>query len=321
MKTQVLFVTEKWCDANPKLALTNNFHNLFRSFENSRPDCTYNTLHLDECSMIYGSHVDNIIPEYCKVFDTKIIFYSLLGLSKYNPSIATFKKVKSLGVKQCIMWPDTGPGWGVSVINQIGDAVDLNILWDNPTSDFHNSVINSLQRTLSLWVPQDNTMFCDNEKTIDVSFIGSDRYPDRKMYIDFLLKESKKNDINFIFSGGQREEKLSVKQYADLIKSSKIGINFSGNPGGFHQCKGRVYEILSSKSMLLENVNDSTRKLFTPGIDYIEFNSPQDLIEKIKYYLLHEEERIKIANNGYNKYISNYSSKIFWDTIIDKLYE
>ena len=37
---------------------------------------------------------------------------------------------------------------------------------------------------------------------------------------------------------------------------------------------------------------------FIPGLQLEVFNSPKELKEKIKYYLAHEEERLKIANEG-----------------------
>ena len=316
MKKQVLFVTEKWCDAKPELALTNNFHNLFNSFSNSRPDCTYNTIHLDESVMIFGRHIDEILESYCKIFKVDMVVYSLLGLSSANPSVSTFKQIKDLGIYQCIMWPDTGSVWGVDTIKKIGDNVNLNVLWDNPTSEYHSFCLPLLDRTECMWVPQDNEMFSDiKQKDIDVSFIGSDRYPERKLYIDFVKKHCK----TFVFSGGQREEKLSTRQYADLIKRSKIGINFAGNPGGFYQCKGRVYEIMASNSMLLESQNPSTRKVFNSN-EYVEFTSPDDLLNKIQYYLKNDKERISIAQNGYNRYMKDYSSQVFWDNIMKKVF-
>lgn len=49
---KVLFVTEKWCDADPSKGLTNNYHNLFKTFSNTFPEAQYNIVHLDEYSMV-----------------------------------------------------------------------------------------------------------------------------------------------------------------------------------------------------------------------------------------------------------------------------
>ena len=40
---------------------------------------------------------------------------------------------------------------------------------------------------------------------------------------------------------------------------------------------------------------------FVPGEDIVLYDSIPDLLVKIEYYLEHEEERIQIAKNGYNK--------------------
>ncbi len=119
--------------------------------------------------------------------------------------------------------------------------------------------------------------------------------------------------------GGQREEKLSPHQYAELIRRTKIGLNFSLSPAMFHQTKGRVFEILASGSMLLEFKNPATESLLTNGVDYVDFNSSHELIDKIRYYVEHEDERLKIANQGYETYQKKYTAQIFWDTIMDRI--
>ena len=40
---------------------------------------------------------------------------------------------------------------------------------------------------------------------------------------------------------------------------------------------------------------------FIPGEDLVLYDSVDDLIQKIDYYLSHEEERLQIAKNGYEK--------------------
>jgi len=76
---------------------------------------------------------------------------------------------------------------------------------------------------------------------------------------------------------------------------------------------------MRSKGLLLESKNTSTSKYFKPGEDYVEFEDLEDLDNKIEYYLNNEEERIRIATNGYNKYYANYSSQIFWNNILENL--
>ena len=60
---KVLFVTEKWCDADPKKGLTNNYHNLFKTFKTAYPDTKFSIVHLDEYSMLKKKHIDAFIPK------------------------------------------------------------------------------------------------------------------------------------------------------------------------------------------------------------------------------------------------------------------
>ncbi len=310
----ILFCTEKWCDASPDRGLTNNFHNLFNSFEQSRPEDTINTLHLDECSLVYGRSIDSILLSYCSQNKTDVVIFSLLGNSPLNPSIETINSLKAVGIKTVFMWPDTSE-WALNQIFSLDGIADLSVSWDNAYSDRHNSIKYPANHR-NMWVPQDSSMFSfqyQNMKNIDVSFVGS-IYADRAM---FLALSSK--DISIY--GGQRGKRLSSYQYADVIRNSKISLNFPLSPcNTFYQIKGRVYEIFSCGSMLLEMKNDTTPKLFRPGIDYVEFDSVSNMDEAIEYYLNNEYEREKIAISGSIKYVNMYSSKIFWDTIINEIH-
>lgn len=314
MKSNILFVNEKYCDGSPDVGFSNSFHNLFNTFEQSRPDFNLTTLHLDESESIYGVHLDTILPDYCVKFNIKIIQFCMMNGSKGNPSIECLKKLKNLGIFLCFHWPDTGPGWGIQTIQSLNGIADLHISWDNPHSPYHDGLVNE-KNHLSLWVPQDKLLYYPQEQDISISFIGSPRYQDRGFLLGHLLKSYP----DILIKGGQREDKLSPHQYAAYIRRSKIGINFSLSPAMFYQTKGRIFEIVASKSMLFEFKNPATEKLFEVGVDYVDFNSTTEMIDKIKYYITHEEERAQIAQNGFDKFQKKYTAQIFWDTIIDRI--
>tara|TARA_R100001079_G_scaffold101138_1_gene65980 strand:- start:1310 stop:1804 length:495 start_codon:yes stop_codon:yes gene_type:complete len=153
------------------------------------------------------------------------------------------------------------------------------------------------------------------DKKITASFIGSTRgYKDRRMYLDYALEKQ----IDLLILGGQREGRLTPFEYAEHIRDSKIGINFPESPSGIDQCKGRVIEIISCGSMLLERKNEATRKNLTPGEDYVEFEGLDDFVEKINFYTKNHKERERIAKNGYQKYCNNFSSSKFWTKVLTR---
>lgn len=311
MKNKVLFVTEKWCDGLPHMGLTNNYHNLFSTFKNSLPDTEFSVLHLDECSHVIKTHIDNVLPKAISKFNPNIIIFSLLGKSPLNPTSRSYSHIKQKDIKMIFMWPDIGVDWGMPEIqDSLKPYADLHVCWGSENN------LNLKENILWLWCPQDETLFYpSNEKDISTSFIGSPRYYERVKYLQYLLT----NKVNVVIDGGQREKKLTPKQYADLIRKSKINLNFPYSPSGFDQCKGRVWEILSTKGFLLERKNEATQRMLTPGKDYVEFTDELDLKNKINYYLEHEDERKAIEEQGYKTYCEKYSAKIFWDTVLKEI--
>jgi len=312
---KVLFVTEKWCDADPAKGLTNNYHNLFKTFSTVLPDAKFSIIHLDEYSAVKKKHIDGFLPILVDRLEPDVVVFSLLGKSHLNPTESSYEHIKSKGCKTVFMWPDMFEGWGIPQIEEFNDAgfADLHVCWGS-----ERNLSQEYDNLIWLWAPQDETMYYpveDSEKTINVSFLGSPRYAERQRYLTHLLTSGTEVNIG----GGQREEGLPAIKYAELMRSSRINLNFPEGPEGNDQCKGRVWEILATKSLLLERANEATKSFLVPGEHYVEFKDENDLIDKINYYLDNPEERSYIAQNGYNIYKEKYNARVFWNTIMEKL--
>ena len=312
---KVLFVTEKWCDADPNKGINNNYHNLFKTFNNVFPESKFNIIHLDEYTAIKKKHIDTFLPTLVDRVEPDVVVFSLLGKSNLNPTDVSYTHIKEKGAKTVFMWPDVFDGWGIPQIEELNqkEFADLHVCWGsekNTKKEYDNLIW--------LWAPQDETMYYpadEDEKTIDVSFLGSPRYFERQRYLTHLLT----NGVQVHIGGGQREEGLPAAKYAELMRQSKISLNFPEGPEGNDQCKGRVWEVLATKSLLLERKNNAIENFLTAGEHYVEFENEQDLVEKIKYYLDNEEERCYIANNGHSVYKEKYNAIVFWNTIMENL--
>ena len=312
---KVLFVTEKWCDADPSKGLTNNYHNLFKTFATVFPKSKFNIVHLDEYSAVKKKHIDNFLPTLVDRVEPDIVVFSLLGKSHLNPTESSYEHIKSKGCKTVFMWPDMFEGWGIPQIDELNESgfSDLHVCWGS-----ERNLSQQYDNLIWLWAPQDETLYYpidDDDKEISVSFLGSPRYAERQRYLTHLIT----NNIEIYIGGGQREEGLSAGKYADLMRNSKISLNFPEGPEGNDQCKGRVWEILATKSLLLERKNSAVENFLKPGVHYVEFENETDLVEKIKYYLENEEERRYIAEKGHKIYKKKFNATVFWNEIMEKL--
>ena len=91
-----------------------------------------------------------------------------------------------------------------------------------------------------------------------------------------------------------------------VYKTARINLNFtlrsiiSGIPL-------RAFEIIGSGGFLLTNYQADFDDCFVAGEDYVFFESPEDMMTKIEYYLSHDKERAQIAQNGFNKALSEHT--------------
>jgi spore maturation protein CgeB len=170
----------------------------------------------------------------------------------------------------------------------------------------------------------------DVEKKIDVSFVGvSEGRPERTEYIEYLNN----NGINVAtyglgFSGGfVPQEKMN-----EIFNMSKINLNFTQmnriaelykeNPllNRIRQSKGRPIEIALTKSFCLSQSAPSMDKLFEIDKEIVVFDTKEELLEKVQYYLKHLRERERITLNAYKRAIRQYESRVYLQNVFNELF-
>jgi len=86
--------------------------------------------------------------------------------------------------------------------------------------------------------------------------------------------------------------------HAKVVSSTKINLNFTD--GG---AQDRVYKVMASGGFLLTEPWARIEDDFEIGVDLDVFTTPEELNDKILYYLENDEVREMIAKNGYKKVI------------------
>ena len=79
----------------------------------------------------------------------------------------------------------------------------------------------------------------------------------------------------------------------------------------------RCMDIMGAGGFLMTNFQADFLNHFTPDVDYVYFESKDDLINKCDYYLKHDDERMTIAENGHKKVQQFHNYRIRLEEIFE----
>lgn len=107
--------------------------------------------------------------------------------------------------------------------------------------------------------------------------------------------------VNFKQWGCSGNPQIRHGEHDKAVTLSKINLALSGAPQNGKYTSQRNYIILGASGFLLEWARKDREKLFEifPRNILDDFTSPQDLVEKIRYWLPREKERREYAERGY----------------------
>ena len=110
----------------------------------------------------------------------------------------------------------------------------------------------------------------------------------------------------------------TINEMPKIFHLSKINLNLTSKPirTGLPL---RIWDILGAGGFLLTNYQSELEQYFEIGQDLGVFSSEDELLQKIEYYLLHEEDRHRISVNGYNKAKNLYSLQTRVEEILENV--
>ena len=136
----------------------------------------------------------------------------------------------------------------------------------------------------------------DVEKKYDIGFVGRNAMKfDRGRHLQ-LLKEKYPNS----YIGEAPSQQISK-----IYSACKIGFNSSI----INDINMRIFEIMSCGCFLLTNriKNEGFYQMFEEDKHLVTYTNDKDLLEKVDYYLTHNEERERIAQAGHELVINHYT--------------
>ena len=98
-----------------------------------------------------------------------------------------------------------------------------------------------------------------------------------------------------------------------------LNISWSGTEQA-HQVKGRVIETGLAAGVLLEIKGSPTAQWFTPGVDYLEYSTMDELIEAIKCYELQLPSwGEEMGKRLQARVLAEHHPRVFWGKILERI--
>lgn len=110
----------------------------------------------------------------------------------------------------------------------------------------------------------------------------------------------------------------SLLEMPKIFQLSKINLNFTSKPirTGLPL---RIWDIMACGGFVMSNYQSEIPEYFTIGEEIETYASEEELIDKCDYYLKHEEERRKIAQNGFEKVKKEHTTYMRLDDILHNI--
>jgi len=143
-------------------------------------------------------------------------------------------------------------------------------------------------------------------------------WPGGRLSQEEMIRTFCRSSINLNFTessvsfGLKRYAKLFLTRRADGTLRLNTLKEFEGMASVLFQppppqIKARNFEIPGCGGFLLTSDADDLSSYYKPGQEIVVFENAADLIEKVQYYLAHDEEREAIRQGGYERTIRDHS--------------
>lgn len=197
--------------------------------------------------------------------------------------------------------PDYIQGYVDGLINAQLNVYGYNFIEDSLSDEF----CIEFKKTAD-WYPLGEDYVEDTRAIIADSYIGykcteQERIRTLKNISEhFSLDLYTQSDTSHFPKAHDRGAADSETMMPKIFKCSKINLNMTNRPirTGLPL---RIFDIMGAGGFLITNYQTELSDNFVIGEDLVAYDSQEDLLNKIAYYLEHDDERIAIAKNGQEK--------------------
>jgi len=144
--------------------------------------------------------------------------------------------------------------------------------------------------------PKEITDMDETKYSCDVSFAGSITgvHANRNLFLDAI----KEMGVSYKFWGCRGNPQVYDDEHNKMVSLSKINIAMSGWPENEKYTSVRNYKIMGAGGFVLELDREGINEIFPENVMKC-YTDPEDLAEKITYWLAHDWERWQVADTAY----------------------
>ena len=155
------------------------------------------------------------------------------------------------------------------------------------------------------------------ERDIDVVFIGAlhvNKMPilatvkkalGRRCVMHGLASVRKNVYFNLKYGFPQWVRAAPFEAYVRLYQRAKIGFNVH-NRGDYTVGSYRLFDLAGNGVMQISDGGEYLAAFFRIGDEVLAFRTADELVDLIRFYLAHDDERRRIARNGYRRVIADH---------------
>ena len=237
----------------------------------------------------------------------------------------------------------------ISFVGRLYNNRGYNELFDEKSVDLKEEADKITQSCRCKWDEKNGLFGKASEQLIEYICAKKDDlawdiyHIDRRYYAESMKLVRRCNEIERVAILNKLAEKYKVILYSDetpkdVLKNvtvkpwvdywsempkvfylSKINLNITSRSieSGIPQ---RVWDIMAVGGFCLTNYQPEIEDFFVIGRDIEVYHNLDELMEKVDYYLKHEDKRIRVAMNGYQKVRQDHNYFIRLQSILKKVF-
>ena len=164
--------------------------------------------------------------------------------------------------------------------------------------------------------------------------VEKSRKHERNPRIEFPLFLEKSGKVEIDYYGLEDKPELWNIEYYKAIENAKMGLNLSHSFLGadnvnakstdeelYLYSSDRISHYMGSGLLTLTTRDNKLEELFEENKEIVYFSSKEELLEKVVYFKKHDDERKKIARQGWEKSHSCFNEILVTKYIIERTFD